>query len=492
MSLLERINAIHPSLITKQFAKQRDAFLKLEEPTQAQIDDFEKVFKDIEEKQAFRAKTEAEIVRHWKVYQNIVNDPRYPKDEPNFIRSEGRLKKGFASLKIEGDSVIEGKILTGTLKDVTSDALKTKWDQYLAAGPAATAAPAAKATKKRAAAAAPAATAAAPLTMDGMDDELKRLLKEEQFIHAIGVNPELSKAVDTLKELLAEGTNIEDATRAWSTIKENIPATTACRGDECNAKNTKLQDGLCAACLVSDVEERSNSIIDRFNVFKEEHDIEIAKRKRPQIEKDALKQRFNDISELRDEHDECYTTFAESHGSKGYAAYNAIYKKLDKILPTESLSKKKRRHFTVPDNDEIINSDESEAASSSGEGGGDSEYESDSSSSHSGAQMRRMRSKGTDHLEETLTFFAPIHAEIARLAAVYKENPANYAKEFEETKKNRMTRYKVVPVMISTGEDTGINFDEPFIFFTEEQAIKRGKEGCAKFPDTFTYRIVKL
>src|SRR6476620_11788946 len=149
MSLLDRINAIHPSLVTKDFAKKRDAFLKLEDPTEKQIAEFEAVFKDTEEKQAFRTKTEAAIVQHWKTYQEIINDPRYPKDEPDFIRSDGRLKKGFVGIKIEGDSIIEGKVNTGVLKNVTTEALVTKWNKFLADKPAAAAA-AAEPKKKKA------------------------------------------------------------------------------------------------------------------------------------------------------------------------------------------------------------------------------------------------------------------------------------------------------------------------------------------------------
>ncbi len=515
MSLLDRINAIHPSLITKQFSKKRDAFLKLEDPTKEQIDAFEAEFKDTEDKQTFRTTTEANIVRHWKVYQSIINDPRYPKDEPDFIRSEGRLKKGFAGIKIENDAVIEGKVNTGVLKDVTSDALKTKWEKFIATGgtPAATATAAAaapdakkkkkKVSKKRPAAESAAADSAVILSLETISDSLNQLLKDDKFILVIGVNPQVSKAVDDLKRILAaEGEEAEGAAATandlWSFLRKNIPSSSECQGEDCSASNTKLVDGFCAACLCKEVSILADSITDRFNVYKEEYDIEIVKRTTPKAEKDALKQRFNMITELRSEHDEKYVAFESFGGVKGYAAYKAIYDKLDKILPTKSLDKSKRsRHFEP--NDEAINSDESEASDPSDDdgaishSGGDSEYQEDSSSSHSGgAVSRKRRAERGVGIGQILDFFSPVHSEIDRLAKVYKAEPENFAKEFEDTKKNRMTRYKVVPVFTATGKDTGISFDEPTIFITEESAKRRGEEACIEFDGTFTFRIIVI
>jgi len=508
MSLLDRINSIHETLVTKQFAKKRDAFLKIENPNPAQIAEFEAAFKDTEEKQQHRTKTEALIVQHWKVYQSIINDPRYPKNDVNLLRSENRLRKGFADITIENDCVVKGKVNTGVLKDVTSDALDGKWKQYLltlsdgtaAAPEAAAAAPAAAAAAPKKKKATPgkkrgpkAAAAAAPQSFESIADSFSKLIKDEHFIVVIGVNPEVAKAVDDLKITLEKGESIEEANRLWLFLQENVPASTACQGEDCNAKNAKLQDGLCAACLVQEVEARGEAIIDRFNVFKEEHDMQAAKRKMPQIEKEALKERFNTIMQMRHDYDDCHQVVIDSGGHKGYAAYKTIYDKLDAVLPKESL--KKRRHFEA--NDEIIKSDESEASDSSdgsiSHSGGDSEYQSDSSSSHSGGKKKRERSGGEDHfLGPVLDLFSPFHSEIERLSKVYKEDPSNFAKEFEETKKNRITRYKVVGTIAATGKDVPIAFDEPTIFITAEAAKKRGEEAIAPYDGTFSFRVIKI
>ncbi len=510
MSLLDRINSIHESLLTNKYKKLRDAFLKLEDPTPKQIADFEVAFKETEDKQRDRTNMEAAIVRHWNTYQSIVNDPRYPKDEADFIRSENRLKKGFAGIKIEGDTVVEGKVNTGVLAGVTSEALDTKWKKYLltvgdtAAAATATAAVTDAAPKKKkkpakrvaAAAAGPVATVAQSL--DTISDAFNKLIKDEHFIVVIGVNPEVSKAVDDLKIILDKGEPVDEANRLWSLLRENIPNSTACQGEGCNASNTKLQHGLCISCLVQDVEERQELIIDRYHVFEEEHNIDIAKRKVPQIEKDALKQRHNTMAQLREEHDELYTAFTQSGGNKGYDAYKAIYDKLDALLPTQSSKKKRVRHFEAKDeeigSEEQEMSDESENDEPISHSGGDSEYESDSSSSHSGAIIKKnkKRSSGGSFTGPILDFFSPLHPEIGRLSEVYKTEPTNFAKEFEETRKNRMPRFKVVPVVIATGKDAPIAFDPPNIFMTEEAAIKRGEEATVDMAGTISFRVMKI
>lgn len=490
MSLLDRINSIHESLQTKAFKTKRDAFLKLENPTDQDIAAFEKFFKETEDKQKFHNKTESEIVRHWNVYQSIVNDPRLPKENKAINRSLERLRKGFATLEIVNDHVVSGKVNSGSLNAVTSETLKKLWDEFLASGGEKEK----KAAPKRERAEKPRPKPVVAATAAELVDPFNQLIKDSQFILVIGAKPEVSKAVDDLKALIESDGDPVDANRLWAFLQENVPESTTCKGENCNAQNTKLQDGLCVSCLKEHVEGLAESITDRFGVYKEEYNQLIVERKKPQAEKDALKKGFNSLVELKEEHDERHHTFDESGGAKGYAKYMEIYKKLDALLPTEST--KRSRRFN-PDNDEIINSDESEASSDISHSGGDSEYQSDSSSSHSGAERRKRKggagsAGGGALLGDVLDYFSPIHPEIARLSDVYKKTPNDFSAEFEATKKKGcVPRYKVVPYLISTGAIIKVNFDEPIIFSTEEAAIKRGEEACAETKGTIGYKVIK-
>ncbi len=498
MSIIERIDSIHNDVAEANrgvFKKYRDEFLTIETPNDKQIAAFEKHLVKAEELQKKRDITEEQIIKHWDIYDSIINDPEYPQDAKGLKKSEERLRKGFATHTREGSSITSNTVGTAALKAVDSEVFVKLWNAHKEKGSSGSAG--SKIPRKR----------AAPTgKLDVIRKKLNKLIPDIKLV--IGTDPEVSAKVDELNAILKnEDGSFDEAKILYDQLEKIKPKEekTRCKGEDCNSVNSPTKDGLCASCIKEKIDHQKDEIIRRHKAFKEENEEILFKRlprnatdeeiEKANIEKAEIRKTLQDISFLRERYEESFHEFEMSKGKEGYQSCVNIYDELNHVLPS-NLDKKKKKYSPYKDNnDEVIYSDESSAESSES-----SEYESDSSSSHEGQRMRQERaekkkksrvatSPSDSFTKEILHTFSK-YPEIKELAETFESGDLDkFAKELKEIK-DSMPRYKVNIVNKANNEPNNVFGDK--IYYSEEDAQKRADELFSMLnKDHYSYKIEK-
>jgi hypothetical protein len=447
MSLIARSEAI-PYVEGSDFAKKFDkfkiaqeAFDNIENPTDKQKDDYNKVALDytkVLEKKELDREYEQSIVSNIEEFERIKADHRYEelmdsKKIKDFKRFVGAFLNQVNKYEIvvENGVIVKGKVGKMAKSSINIKTVKECWEKH---------------------------------TSGGKEQEFDRTyiddtIKEIPTI-IIQSNPELAATIDRMDHLLSrDDLDLKEIQSVYKIIKgytkESI-SETKCKGKGCKASGGKFVDGYCTSCFKDRIEEMKEDIQVRHNNFKDN------------TRDKGLKAR---IDPFRQEHDEAYHVWEESNGKKGVSEYIKAYKALDELIPKQVLKNSKRIE------NKIVDSDDEEM-------GSESEYESDSSSSHS-YENRKKREREENLLPQVLEIFQDVHPELKRL---YKVDPCNFKKEFEETKK-RFKKYRVFLIDPETGGELNAIPLHPCIFFSREEAENRGKEAIAALRGNYKYGV---
>lgn len=446
MSLIARSEAI-PYVEGSDFAKKFDNFKiaqeffdNIENPTDEQKDKYNKTaveYAKILEKKELEREYEQSIVSNIEEFERIKADPRFEglmnsekiKDFKRYVNAfQNHVNK--YEIVVENGSIVKGKVGKMSKGVINIKTVKDCWEKH---------------------------TGGKQVEFDRtfIDDTIKEIPTI-----VIQSNPKLAETIDHMDHLLSrDDLDLKEIQNVYKIIKgytkESI-SEAKCKGKGCKASGGKFVDGYCSSCFKERIEEMKEEIQVRHNDFKN------------YTRDKSLKAR---VDPFRQEHDEAYHVWEESNGKNGVSDYIKAYKALDEIIPKYVLKKSNKIV------DRIIDSDDEEVGSE------ESEYESDSSSSHS-YENRKKREREEDLLPQVLEIFQDVHPELKRL---YKVDPCNFKKEFEETK-NRFKKYRVFLVDNETGKEIPLPLS-PCIFFSKEEAENKGKESVSLLKGNYGYQV---
>lgn len=447
MSLIPRSEAI-PYVEGSDFAKKFDKFKvvqenfdNIENPTDKQKDDYNKAaieYTKILEKKEAEMEYEQSIVSNIEEFEKIKADPRYEglmnsekiKDFKRFVNAFINQVNKY-EIVVENGVIVKGKVGKMAKSSINVKTVKECWEKHTG-------------SNKEVA-----------FDRTYIDDTIKEI---PTII--IQSNPELAATIDRMDHLLSrDDLDLKEIQNVYKVIKGFVPkesvSETKCKGKGCKASGGKFVDGYCSSCFKERIEEMKEDIQVRHNNFKDN------------TRDKSLKAR---IDPFRQEHDEAYHVWEESNGKKGASDYIKAYKALDELIPKQVLKNSKKIENKLSDDDDE-------------EMGSESEYESDSSSSHS-YENRKKREREEDLLPQVLEIFQDVHPELKRL---YKVDPCNFKKEFEETKK-RFKKYRVFLVDKESGVEIPLPLS-PCIFFSKEEAENKGKDAVSLLKGNYGYQV---
>jgi len=447
MSLIARSEAI-PYVEGSEFAEKFDKFKiaqetfeNIENPTDKQKDEYNKIAleytKNLEKKELDR-EYEQSIVSNIEEFERIKADPRFEglmnsEKIKDFKRFVGAFQNHITKygIEVENGIIVKGKIGKMAMGVIKVKTVKECWEKHTGGG------------KK----------------VEFDRTYIDNTIKEIPTI-IIQSNPELAETIDRMDHLLSrDELDLKEIQNVYKVIKGFVPkesiSEVKCKGKGCKASGGKFVDGYCVSCFKDRIEEMKEDIQVRHNNFKDN------------TRDKGLKAR---IDPFRQDHDDAYHVWEESNGTKGVSEYIKAYKALDELIPKQVLKNSKKIENKLSDDDD----EEMES---------ESEYESDSSSSHS-YENRKKREREEDLLPQVLEIFQDVHPELKRL---YKVDPCNFKKEFEETKK-RFKKYRVFLVDNETGKEIPLPLS-PCIFFSKEEAENKGKESVSLLKGNYGYQV---
>lgn len=299
--LIERAGKINETVASSYKAAFKNAYNKFRSyanPTNVQVATFISYLEKAEERQKQYDANAHQIMDHWRIYDEIVNDKRYPQNNKQLEKNRNKLWKHFGQMKRENGMLVEGSTADGTLKDCNTDVFVKQWNLFLKVsnsrsvsrdltGP--------WPVKSRSAGYLPVQTLRS-LAFEQKSGEAEMDYSDLKEALADDSDPTVREHVNGLDKIQDEDVRastvatLEQVKKVKKPKKKNVCAT-----KDCTSENpAKLYGDLCLECATKYWDDTDTVFNQRYLVYCEEH---------PEEQNTALHSLFKKYKEAKDRFD---------------------------------------------------------------------------------------------------------------------------------------------------------------------------------------------